>query len=92
MKECYCGCGTKAKLENFGRDSGIPVDADIYDTIFVCTNMIRGQIIPQFHMQFEFEKEESGNGATIYNRYGDVIHHGAFNSNNCPCIGKRVPI
>jgi len=92
MKACYCGCGAEAELEIFDEASGSPVDGDRYDQLGVCTKTINGQVIPRSHMVFEFDEKDFGNGITIYNRYGDVIHHGPFDLEPCVCLGKRVPI
>jgi hypothetical protein len=89
MKQCYCGCGTEAELENFDEAKSRPIDGNKYDQLWLCP---RDQIIPKSHMMFEFDKVESGNGVTIYNRYGDIIYYGPFSSEPCPCLGKRVPI
>jgi len=92
MKECYCGCGAEVELENFDKAKGRPVDGNRYDQLYLCQDIVKGKIMPKSHMMFEFDKSETGNGATIYNRYGDIIYYGSFDIKDCPCLGKRVPI
>lgn len=92
MKLCLCGCGARIELRHSSKVNEYTVNSDKGDLIRICTNQIKGQVIPRLHFNFEVTEKVTCNGAKVYNRYEDVIHDGDFNSYDCPCMLNRTPL